>query len=493
MCAPARAPRRVCVVPSEPELPLLPVPPHPHPPCPPPCPRPGQAAELAGASEAELQEKAKRKGRFRYVEDDYAAGAGALRHAVVCRGCCGACGPVPRCVVSSCRAGRPTVPNHAPPSCLQGQAWQAWHLLRAPSAWGQSEQGGGGGGGGIEIPEQRTQAVQHWWWAQEQGASRAETRRRHAGVPPPCHRPHLSLLPILPRLCHLPLPHRSASLAGLEGGGKPGGSAAPSPTSQAVQVRAAAGQGAEWQLRLFSSTCRCPPTMGARGARAAGTAAALQSIRRSADSASQLARVRAPMPLPTMPMPAFRAPLGGAAAGAAGAPQGDDGEHDAAAGGHARDGEREQAPLDGGVGRCAHSPGRRTEHQQMQRPRAARRSSPTRLPHCLLRPACVPGPSACSPTAPAPAPAGGGGERRGAGQAGGPQRLSGGAAPPAPTARRNGPPACRGVCVCVCVCGGGGGVWCGGGGGGRGTGTGAAAGPGTCTALHRRLARGGRQ
>ena len=149
MCAPARAPRRVCVVPSEPELPLLPVPPHPHPPCPPPCPRPGQAAELAGASEAELQEKAKRKGRFRYVEDDYAAGAGALRHAVVCRGCCGACGPVPRCVVSSCRAGRPTVPNHAPPSCLQGQAWQAWHLLRAPSAWGQSEQGGGGGGGGV--------------------------------------------------------------------------------------------------------------------------------------------------------------------------------------------------------------------------------------------------------------------------------------------------------------------------------------------------------
>lgn len=36
-----------------------------------------QASELAGVSEAELQEKAKRKGRFRYVEDDYAGGAGA--------------------------------------------------------------------------------------------------------------------------------------------------------------------------------------------------------------------------------------------------------------------------------------------------------------------------------------------------------------------------------------------------------------------------------
>ena len=33
-------------------------------------PRPAQGSELAGASEAELQEKAKRKGRFRYVEDD---------------------------------------------------------------------------------------------------------------------------------------------------------------------------------------------------------------------------------------------------------------------------------------------------------------------------------------------------------------------------------------------------------------------------------------
>lgn len=37
----------------------------------------GQASELAGVSEAELQEKAKRKGRFRYVEDDYAGAAGA--------------------------------------------------------------------------------------------------------------------------------------------------------------------------------------------------------------------------------------------------------------------------------------------------------------------------------------------------------------------------------------------------------------------------------
>ncbi|PSC70697.1 serine threonine-kinase 4-like isoform X1 [Micractinium conductrix] len=81
-----------------------------------------EAAELAGASEAELQEKAKRKGRFRYVEDDYAAGAGA-----------GVAGMAP-----------------------------------AKSAVG--------------------------------------------------------------------LGSKSASLAGLEGGGKPGGSAAPSPTSQAVQV-----------------------------------------------------------------------------------------------------------------------------------------------------------------------------------------------------------------------------------------------------------------
>ena len=40
-------------------------------------PRPAQGSELAGASEAELQEKAKRKGRFRYVEDDYAAAAAA--------------------------------------------------------------------------------------------------------------------------------------------------------------------------------------------------------------------------------------------------------------------------------------------------------------------------------------------------------------------------------------------------------------------------------
>ncbi len=37
-----------------------------------------QGSELAGVSDAELQEKAKRKGRFRYVEDDFsAAGAGA--------------------------------------------------------------------------------------------------------------------------------------------------------------------------------------------------------------------------------------------------------------------------------------------------------------------------------------------------------------------------------------------------------------------------------
>jgi hypothetical protein len=33
-----------------------------------------EGPEAGGASEAELQERAKRKGRFRYVEDDYAAG-----------------------------------------------------------------------------------------------------------------------------------------------------------------------------------------------------------------------------------------------------------------------------------------------------------------------------------------------------------------------------------------------------------------------------------
>lgn len=37
----------------------------------------GEAGGLAGATEAELQERAKRKGRFRYVEDDYQAAGGA--------------------------------------------------------------------------------------------------------------------------------------------------------------------------------------------------------------------------------------------------------------------------------------------------------------------------------------------------------------------------------------------------------------------------------